>query len=99
MFTPTEEESRSYIDGRVDRLKKQKAVSSWVSVLAVIALGAGTTQEGWSVLFAAGLMAIAYLAGSAVRALCDLHIDTLISQRRDLDRDLSLGLEGFEIQD
>lgn len=93
---PSAEDQRSYISGKIERLRKRKRMINWsgVALFAAVLLSAAAGQL--AVLPALALLIFGWLIASTARTQCDMFIDGLCQHWRDLDRDYAMEREGFE---
>jgi hypothetical protein len=86
---------RSYIQGRIPRLQRQRTVAN-VTFLGTFALCIALAAQG-NFLLGCLLGGLSILLVSAVVAVINLHVDQLSMLWRDLDRDMANELFDFEI--
>lgn len=94
-FVPYEQRMRSYISSKTQNLRAVRSRSSictlFVWVIAIVLWLTDQISGGETLVL--NLVAVAWASISI--ALANLHIDSLVALKAELDRDVANGLEGF----
>lgn len=95
---PKSEQRRMYIKSKTIRLQKKMIITRiiyalFIIIILILSFKYISNNEAFI------LFLIASVWATLTRHLCNLHIDILTALKLDMDRDLQLGLEGFETSD
>jgi hypothetical protein len=95
---PKSERRRLYLKTKITALQKKRkiAVGLYFSLTIILFIMSFTVIRPIEAFI---LFFIASAWSYTTQYLCDIHIDTLSALKLDLDRDLHLGLDGFETSD
>ena len=93
------DKERLYIKDKTSQLLRRIIIIRWVANI-VIGYALFLAVSDYSELpISVILISISYFGSSACLSNYNLHVDVLGFHKRDLDRDVALELEGYELRD